>query len=135
MEKREHYLYVSSNDSKNIYPNNNALDFFVEFPHKIQLCGIWEIAVLEFKLSNSQSIDFAILCDACEVSYINNAYRPILRYIHSETMHSIYHQPIYVKISRDSIERLHFYLMLCDVPSTSFNAETLRCTLHLRKVK
>ena len=96
MEKYKHYLYISSNDSKTIYPNDTALDFFVEFPHRILLCGVWEIAVLEIKLTNSQTNDFVLACDACEVSYINNAYRPILRYIESGIVHRIYNHPIYV---------------------------------------
>ena len=131
----EHYLYVSSKDSSNIYPNNNAYDFWIEFPHTFSLPGVWEIAVLELYFSTPNPHDVCLLCDACDVSYINNSYRPVLRYIHSNTSHIIFNHPIYVKVSRDKLERLHFYILRGEGSPLSFSSETLKCTLHLRKIK
>ena len=131
----EHYLYISSNDSNHIYPNNNASDFWIEFPHAISLLGVWEIAVIEMNFSSPNTDDFYLLCDACEVSYINNSYRPVLRNIHSNTSHIIFNHPVYVKVSRDKLERLHFYILRESGLSSSFSSETLKCTLHLRKIK
>lgn len=135
MEKCEHYLYISSSDSKTIYPNNNASEFRVELPTCLMLRGDWEIALIEFKFSHSKTNDYALLFDGCECSYINDSFRPVLRFIESGTLQRIYDNPIYLRVTRDMIERLHILLLPCDDLHSTLNTESLRCTLHLRKVK
>ena len=135
MEKCEHYLYVSSSDSKTIYPNNNPSEFRVELPTCLMLRGDWEIALIEFKFSHSKTNDSALLLDGCECSYINDSFRPVLRFLESGTMHRIYNNPIYISITRDMFERLHLILLPCDGLQSSLSTELLRCTLHLRRVK
>ena len=135
MEKCEHYLFVSSNDSKNIHPNNNASEFWVELPTHLILRGQWEIALVEIKLSSTELNDYAMLFDGCECSYINDSFRPVLRFLESGTMHRIYNNPIYISVTRDMFERLHLILLPCDGIQSSLSTELLRCTLHLRRVK
>ena len=135
MEKCEHYLFVSSNDSKNIYPNNNASEFWIELPTHLILRGKWEIALIEIKLSSSEINDYLILFDGCECSFVKDSFRPVLRFIESGTMHRIYSNPIYISVTRDRLERLHLFLLPCNGLQSSLSTETLKCTLHLRKVK
>ena len=47
----QHFLYLSSDDSHNVFPNNKALDFKVRLPNILQLEGEWMCAVLQVALT------------------------------------------------------------------------------------
>jgi hypothetical protein len=77
------YLYISSNDSSNLFPGNNTSDFKLYLGKNIELKGEWKCGLKElyfYATSTLPSILY-ITCDICERSYTENNYIPLLRRI------------------------------------------------------
>ena len=49
--RKQHLLYLSSDDSHNVFPNNKAWDFKVRLPKILQLEGEWMCATLQVALT------------------------------------------------------------------------------------
>lgn len=110
-------------------------DFIIELPHPLFLEGEWECALVDVLFSNKVTQNLIILCDLCQNSYIHNTSQPVLRTISKGTSkHQTFFNPIYLKISRDSIQRLKLFIRDEQLNDLSLTSQQLKCTLHFRRV-
>ena len=119
------YVYVSSADSKTIYPNNSAEEFIVELPHAIQ--DYTKIAVTYVHFRGRPSTYYYIFCDAIESSVIKGNTLPVLgSFFESGSISN----PAYVKISREEVQRLRLVVKPADSSVKPLTGE-IYFTLHL----
>ena len=134
-----HYFFVSSEESKDIYPMNSLLDFTVELPRMYDLEGQWEIALLDMEVrKRSVSMpDLYLFCDLCENSYSLHSELPVLRRFTLKAgmrINLTFPTPYYIKLSRHMFNRFRIYLRNKVGQSIAVDKGTLYCTLHIRKI-
>lgn len=131
----EYYLFISSEDSKDLYPNNNWFDFTVELPQDLNVLGKWEVAILDIFLSGPVRSSMNLCSDLCVESYSQGSFSPVLRNIPQSSKGYIsYPIGFYFELIRNNIKRFRIY-MQSPKPKDSLRPETLKCTLHLRRVE
>ena len=136
MDKSQHYLYLSSQDSILQHPGNKPHDFIVELGEPLVLEGQWEVAVLEINPQlNAKGIKYALLmCDFCETSLVAGEWQPLLRKVTlNKRIVKPFCPPYYVEIPQRRLERVRLYLKSENLESLSFGSGTLECALHLRR--
>ena len=128
----DHYLYLSSEDSKDVYPKNEPWDFTVDLPQTIQLGGKWELALLDLK-HDEWLANIFVLCDWCGQSTVRCKRLPVLRMVSQFGLESkIY----YVPVIQPYLARIHITIKGHELEDiSSFATETTTCTLHLRKCR
>lgn len=134
-----HYFFVSSEDSKEIYPMNSLSDFIVELPKIYDLDGQWEIALLdvEVRKKSASMPDMYLFCDLCENSYTLHSELPILRRFTLKSgmrTNLTFQIPYYVRLSRHIFNRFRIYIKNKAGQSITVDRSTLYCTLHIRKI-
>lgn len=142
MERKEYYLHLSSQDSKDLFPGNTASDFKVKIPSTLTLAGVWKCALTQISFvtdfAGERPKDIYICSDLIEDSYGSDSFMPILRKIPipssglTKVVH-VFPQNYYVTLSRDQLQNIHIYVRTQEMQQTSFNVEPLSCTLHLRR--
>lgn len=154
------YLFISSLDSKDIYPSNSYGDFWVEFDHIIvleQSCGFgfsqeWRVALTELSLhfktdgqrnddSTEQTLpeEVVVLTDLCEPSCIHGTKASILRNIGStpEVGGSLYNT-YYIGVVPTSFNRIRIELRNRQLEPLAKTKNwpsdgVMRCTLHFTR--
>ena len=119
------FIYLNSEDSKTIFPENNSFDFTVDLS-KI-LTGRFLIALADFNCENFTEPLF-VFCDIVNTSFMFDQYLPVLRrvYKNGEVQNLQYH-----RASRNSIQRVRVYIrdQQLNTPTTSIGRVT--CLLKL----
>ena len=137
MEKRQHYLYLSSKDFILEHLDNKPSDFIAELNQPLVLEGQWEVAVLEVnaQVSFKGSRYALLMCDFCESSSVSGEWQPLLRKVtlNKRTIKP-FCPPYYIEITQKRLERVRLYLKSETLESLSFGSGSLECTLHLRRV-
>ena len=87
MEKTEHFLFLSSNDSLKTYTTNKPYDFTVSLPSRLRLeGGGWLCALIQgsFCMTTPDSSCKVIIfmCDLVQQSYIRDQFLPVLDIAH-----------------------------------------------------
>lgn len=73
-----HYLFMSSNDSTNEFPDKSGTDFTIELPRVYTLKGEWECALVE--IEPYVDADTMYVCTVlCQESFVEDTMIPILR--------------------------------------------------------
>ena len=132
-----HYLFLCSEDSKEMHHNNNSSDFIVELPFPYNLDGKWECSLIDliFFPPGPNLAKYYIFCDICVDSYVKNNSLPCLRVVgYRGGSHRTFSNPFYVSVKQQIIQRVHVYIRDSDSCSVSFTKGYTCCTLHLRKV-
>jgi hypothetical protein len=77
----EFYLYISSNDSVDLFTTNDSAEFKCYLGKNIDLRGEWKCGLKElyFYTASSKPSILYITCDICERSYTEGNYVPLLR--------------------------------------------------------
>lgn len=130
------YMYVSSTDSKDTYPNNHAYDFRVKLQSTISLSGCWQIALLSLHIPKGREYSgnpIYILCDKVVSSFAGETKLPVLRRL--ERLGDVIHQPYYVTLQNTGeISDVSFSILdAVTFNQVSFQTESVSYTLHLRK--
>lgn len=121
------YLFINSEDSLTIYPNNTGDNFTVELPKPIQLeSEDWRVAVTEIKSDKGNGY-YIICCDIVEESYIKDKYLPVLR----AGGQTSFTNPYYLKIRTNYIPRIHFQVYNKNLKPVGW--KSVKLTLHLQK--
>ena len=132
--KRE-YIYLSSEDSQDLYPDNNMTDFVVELPQTIHLDeGQWEMALMEANYDKDIHKDHGslyLLCDICEYSIVRNNKQPILRKLMWHTSYRLLQHFMNIQHKKE-IKRLHFRLVDVNLQPVVYTG-SFYCTLLLQK--
>ena len=126
------YLFLNSNDSKSLHPDNKPFNFTVELPTPLELRGDWKCALAEISYPKSIRRELYVYCDICEYSYIADGYKPILRIVKSG---DIYNQLFYQPITTSLVSRIKIYIKDETGIEPSVDVESLRCTLKLKHGK
>lgn len=132
-----HYLYLTSDDSKDRFSHNKSDDFTVELSKPLQLEGSWEIGLIEANFSGTVRANSYYICsDVCAESQVSDKLYPVLRRVtvtKSKKTTVLYDTPIYVKVNRSEIQRLRVFIRDAKLAQFSLLGKTFACTLHLRK--
>ena len=108
------------------------------FPQQIDLSnGEWEIGLCEvnFIKKNEKSPNMYICCEIIRPSFINNKtisallLVPEMRGENYKNFDCVY----YFDIVEKYLDKVWIYITMCEGETTSFNNETLHCTLHIRE--
>ena len=140
----EHFLYLSSDDCREYFPNNTGGHFIAQLPRTLYLQGPWKCALLEFRYAaqfkNAQHPDDLIICsDICVENYINNVELPVLRRITvdydkpKQKKCVIVSQGYYVPIVPNTLKHVKIYIKGSNETNLSFSYK-VTCVLHLKRV-
>ena len=137
------YLYLSNNQSDQLYSGNTASMFRIKLPTKIdvQPRGEWEVAILDIDLpalSEKYSPSYiTINSKICISSVFNSTMRPMLNRVYgNELLKGSPHYfdcPRYVPLSVESLEHVDIYLIDSKGITPSFKEGQVSCTLHIRQ--
>ena len=134
----EHYLFLSSDQSKDRYPSNEPGDFTVELPRTYHLQGHWICSLKEIQIPVRSDIVY-VCSDICGESYAENTMLPILGALQkpsgkSVVTHFLFDNPMRMKIKPTIVNRVRIFIR--DSQLKSFEvSKTVRCTVHLKKWK
>ena len=134
-----HYFFVSSEDSKVVYPTNNLGDFTVELPKIYDLEGQWQIALLDLEVRKTSTLmpDLYMFCDLCDNSYSSDSELPVLRRVTFKSgmrTNLMFPIPYYINLSRHIFNRFRIYIKNKVGQPISVDKGSLYCTLHIRKI-
>jgi len=127
------YLYLSSDDSKQYFPNNKTDDFTVKLPENYKLPGCWEVALTEIHYPEvtPEGHVLSVLSDICEESVSGGGKAPVLRKIYKVS--EVWNQLYYVPVRSKEIDSIRIFIKESQGRGVSFANGTLHCALHIRK--
>lgn len=142
MEDKQHYLFISSSDSKDIFVDNQSYDFRIQLPQTLMLDGEWECALVDFKVypKKEKMSDIYVFTDIIQESYVCNNNLPLLGityYLSDKKNESSISLDtiLYHKLSRNMIDMVRIYIKDEDLRPYTELGDSVRCTLHLRKIR
>ena len=127
------YIYLSSDDSLNFYPENNSSRFSVQFMEQLNLPGEWMCALTEISMPASSPGDIYIACDITDRMFTVNGKFPILRRLFRKARYTEFINRNYVKVVRNSLRSLSIYITDDKGIPISFKDGRLKCTLHFTR--
>ena len=136
----EQYLFLSSQDSLDYFPNNKSNHFTIKLPGLLKLPGTWKCALVEmtyFPQFEGQRPKQIYLCsDIVHESYASDSMLPVLRKVSvpsgiSTKISVTFPQNYYFKVSREEIQYIQIYIKDQKLRDPSFVVEPFSCTLHL----
>lgn len=137
------YLYLSSDDSKKYYPNNNPAMFSTKLPKNIRtpLNGNWQIALLDIELppleTGYEPKFLTVYSDICSSSVYGGGLKQILHRMYYKELRQqtpiVFIPTRYKEVNIESLDYIHLYLLDEHGNSPSFVNSPLLCTLHIRK--
>ena len=147
MDKSEHFVFLSSNDSSGIYTGNKPYDFTVSLPSRLRLEGeTWSCALLQASfVDSSREVGCGVLIflsDLVEESYIRNHFLPVLdvTYDVSSSRRKIVNQvmeianPLYHRITRKYIDSIRVWIKdELSLKECTDIVEPVRCILHFKR--
>ena len=136
MDIDQHFIFISSNQSNNIFSLNTNSNFTIELPSLLNLNDYWEVALKEIWYKSTEAKEIVdILTDFCNESLVNGNFLPILRriYIKKGLQYKCFDDSFYLPISRKQLKNISFYLKSSDNNYVSFLSGELNITLHLRR--
>lgn len=141
----EMYLYLSSNSSADVFPENVANSFRVKLPKTLVLNGRdcnWSMALIDVdmpKLPSGYKPKFITFeSRTCASAIYKSDLRPVLQRLYYSQIRRgtpvIIDNPRYVQVNTKSIDVIDLYLLDDQGASVSFTPGQLTCTLHLLRV-
>ena len=140
MESKQFYVYISSADSTDYFPDNEPSKFTVKLPETLRLRGKWQLALCEIQYPSIQKKkkkpeQLLILCDLCQDSIVGEKRLPVLRRMRYEepgnTSFGIFY---YVSLKTQEADRITVYIKTEKGEEPSFESGKLLCTLHFQHV-
>ena len=144
----DHYLYVSSNDSEEEYPDNAPQHFTVQLTREIDLSGTWYCALKELYFKGEFRFNpkglfhtpkkvpqHLYLCtDVIEGTVVSNSYVPVLKRTEiKKKLERVYVEPLYFKVNVPRLSKLTIYALDQDLNPVIFKKSPLTCLLHFTK--
>ena len=127
------HIYCNSEDSKEYYPDNTAVDFRVNLRETLNIPGRWVCALTDIKIPEELNETAFLCCDLCDSSLtVSQGRYPILRRIPIPWSSIL--PLVYVPVKKDTFNAIHLYLRNSRGGSfTSTIKGTLECTLQLKR--
>jgi hypothetical protein len=131
------YFYLSSDDSKDKFPDNRASDFRIELPEMLKLGETSVVGVLDLYTPELVSTPthrmLYVLSPICESSYLNGGEHPILcsfdQYSDDEQLR--YSPVTYMSMAQRYLTHIHIYIRDHWGKEPSFKEEPTLCTLEI----
>lgn len=138
---KNHYLYLRSSDSLNLYPKNSPRECRIQLPKRYDLDGQWECALVEITLDcdfTPQSNRLYLCCSFVEDSYVKGTLFPVLRNIEVNVRYKklkteIFPHPIYIPVKAKQLHTVQLYLLDINLNPVAFKENDLHCVLHLKQ--
>lgn len=124
------YIYLSSQDSLDIHPNNKWYDFTVKLSSIIDLHGRWSCALMDIDYENVNH-ELYVYTDICHYSYVLDGQFPLLRRVYSPVE---FINPYFINIIHSQIGSIRIYIRdrKGEIPNISITR--LTCTLQFRRL-
>lgn len=131
------YIYLSSNVSSDIYPENRPNNFTAVLPQILQLQGLWSLSLLEVDIKADRPSQLFVLCDIVNASYVGGQFRRILRRVTvtGEKENNTFSLPQYVPVDNTcDIQTINITILDCNtLLPTLLPLGRVNCTLHLKR--
>ena len=136
----EHYMFLSSRDSLEFFPENKAHSFEVKLPGTLKLEGRWKCALTELvyvpQFTGERPKQIYVCCDLVQDSYVADSMLPIMRKVAVPTAIGTrtsltFPQNYYFPLARNEIQYINVYVKDHNLNAPEFSQEPLSCTLHL----
>ena len=137
------YVYLSSGDSLEYHPRNDAVAFKVKLPKTINFEGDgWQVGLLEIQIPPFvQGYDTPYLLvnsPLCEDSIVNESLQPCLRRIFRDDLHDVkvnFNPVWYTDIGIKSCDVISVYITdaKSQPPALQPNI-SVECTLHFKRL-
>ena len=133
---KELYLYITTQTSEDIYPNNEATYFRAKLPQILKLEGTWHIALLDIdlpKLKDDYKPDFLVVsCSTCEPNYYYGPYYNYFGEVKSGRALR-FDSPRYVRVNSRYANTIKFRIRDNRDEIPSVKQGQVICILHLRQ--
>ena len=135
------YLYLSSEDSKDIYSRNTPQDFILQLPERIKFIGEWSVALAEADYPNKfngKTPDFLWFeVDLCEASIIGDRKASVLRRLASTQRRNqtpeAFYPMFYVPLRNYDFDQVQVYIKDPSGSTVSFAGGLSYCTLQFAR--
>ena len=145
----QHYIYISSTDSLNIYPTNSPGQFYCKLPQPLNLKGLWECSLIQLQFVNSYFAGteppkcFYVCSDICTESVLLERKIPVIRRISNiygpemlnQTVEVDIKNLIYIPVICEYVDVIQIYVIDDSGKPIVFSEGPVRITLHIRRVK
>lgn len=126
------YVYLSSQDSTNNFPDNSAFDFTLLLPERIFLEGDkWWCGLIQCHLTSAPKQDVFICTDICAESVTGSSRLPVLRRIRTKVFEASH--VTYVPVKVRELSSIRVYIRDKRGNSLPFSAQTSSCVLHFQR--
>lgn len=133
--KQSFYVYTSSLDCKDLFPQNFSGEHNIQLAEYIHLEGKWSCALVEFQLSATPYEPVFVCCNLLKESTAGDFNIPVLRQIFQKTTQLA--QIIYVPLKVNNFQSIQVFLRTLNnkpLPQApGINKGDSYCTLHFRK--
>ena len=133
----EFYLFLSSDDSKEYFPDNAPSMFTVKLPQTLELKeGNWFCILLELSCKLKTPADLYVFCDGVQDSYVRDRKLPVLQHLPKTKDNLVkerFGPTVALPVSRHVFNTLTVYIKGADMVAPSFMNQPLTCTLRLFK--
>lgn len=142
MEKETEFtLFLSSNDSKDRFPQNEPFRFTIDFLRTYTLTGKWKVCLSDISYyRKKEEGTFNALCVTCDIvkrAYIHDAYAPLLARVPTFRPQGreavIISTPQYVDVIRSQFQYVEFTLRDEKLRYVSMDKPVF-FTIHFKKV-
>jgi hypothetical protein len=106
--ERSFYVYCTSADSKERFPENAFFDYKVQLGRRMHLEGDWSCGLIEFRFATTVSEPCYVCCDAVTESSVGEYFIPVLRQLYAQKVvfSNIHYLPVKVK----DFDTLHIFI-------------------------
>ena len=126
------YITLSSKDSTNYFPGNNAGHFRVKLHERLKLQGLWKVALCEFHMSEKHD-ETLVCCSNLTSSYVfGGLLSRVLRLIRDKS--KTFHEPYYIKVDATEYDMIEIYIRDASMNPVSFDGSESVCTLHFKQL-
>ena len=127
------YLFLSSNDSLDCFPDNTPAKFTVKLPETMYLNqGAWVCTLIDLKCQTLTLTDLYVFCDVVKDSYVRNRKLPILQQVPKRTgghIREYFGSSVVLGLTRHVFNSVTMYIKDADMNTPSFTKEPVTCTL------
>ena len=106
------YIYITWDDGKPRFPDNQPNNFWLQLPSTLVLQGEWCVALMDVKMKTQSKKSIFLLSDVCEESYVKGNRYPVLRRLDEKTAE--FKVPRFLKVTRQQVQRIHIWLLTED---------------------
>ena len=125
------YLIVSSDDCKDLYPENNIWDFTIELPVALVASKYRAaLSAVYFKKKVIRGSFCIVYSDICEDSVYNGVQKRILG---TFSQPGNIENPPYLNLVGDWIKRIRFKIELCELQENPDSEQVIFFAIHLQE--